>query len=119
MDCSKIENYLRALSRICKHEGCEDCPIAELGNGGCIDIQAKFTAKCIAIVQEWSDEHPLKTYKQDFLEKFPKAKKSYDGTPNVCIEELYGEGVGIKDCEFKFDGCIECWNRSMLDNKEE
>lgn len=111
MDCSKIENYLRELSRMCDHEGCEDCLIDELGYGSCIDTQAKFTAKCIAIVQRWSDEHPPKTYAQDFFEKFPNAPTWDEGHPKACLLLVYGGEAVTGRCESI--PCSECWNRPI------
>lgn len=110
--------YLREKNRMTKECGieCENCPHSMRNNGigvNCTGIERYHPDKAVEIVEQWSDEHPQKTYVQDFFEKFPNAPRSDDGAPTVCIDDLYGEGVGIKDCEFKFDGCTECWNRPI------
>lgn len=51
----------------------------------------------------------MKTRKQDFLEKFPKAKLLRDRTPNACCEDMeYNEDSGT--CKGK---CVDCWNKAI------
>lgn len=57
----------------------------------------------------WLDGHPLKTRKQDFIEKFPNAKILSDGTPNVCCEDL-GYCEDEETCK---GDCNECWNKAI------
>lgn len=110
--------YLKEKERMTKscEITCANCLLGSHKNGEgmyCRSLERNKPEKAVEIVDRWSIENQLKTYKQDFLEKFPNAPRSDDGVPAVCIDDLYGEGVGIKDCEFKFDGCTECWNRPM------
>ena len=63
-------------------------------------------AKEVENLQKWSDEHPKKTYVQDFFEKFPKAQSKSDGTPFVCRKTIYGGECTGKECD-------ECWNEPM------
>ena len=75
-------------------------------------------------ILKWCKENPAKTYKEDFLEKFPNAKLKEvmdDKVPIVCRNEVY------KNCSYYktknksplehtliFTGdCIECWNESI------
>ena len=60
------------------------------------------------IVDEWVEEHPIKTYMQDFFEKFPNAPKDRNGAPIACWKHVYGNGNGCG-----FDDCIECWTQEM------
>lgn len=118
MDCSKTEDYLRELGRMCQSDGffCSECLINRLDGtveASCLENMAKFPAQCIDIVQKWSKEHPQKTYLMDFFEKNPKAKKTADGRPLMCIADVYGEEADVKDCEYRVDKCIDCWNRPM------
>ena len=114
MDCNKTINFLHELKRLCdSRDECvanaankEDCPML----GVCILTHSKLCAETIKTametVQKWSDEHPKKTYAQDFLEKFPEAQRSRDGVPLVCKKRIYdGECPGA--------GCDECWNEPM------
>ena len=47
----------------------------------------------------------VKTYKDVFLEKFPKAK-TMKGFPQLCRHNVYG---GKEKC--LWDSCEECWNQ--------
>lgn len=52
-----------------------------------------------------------KTYKQDFLEKFPNAPKDGNGELHACVRDVYGvECPGATD---EVQSCKECWNRLM------
>ena len=121
MDCSKTINFLHELKRLCdSRDGCvadatnkELCPMF----GFCEDVLTRICAEdvktAIEIVQKWSDEHPKKTYAQDFFKKFPKAQSDSDGTPFVCRKTIYGE-VPPKDekCDRR-GACKNCWNEPM------
>lgn len=59
-------------------------------------------------VLEWCDSHPVKTYWEDFFEKFPNAETTSFGNPAVCINNIYGK---IKKCNYEH--CSDCWNSPM------
>ena len=61
--------------------------------------------QAIDIVSEWSKAHPRKTYKDDFLEKFPKAKIEEADFP-ICRIRVYGGS-----CNSVL--CTDCWNKPM------
>lgn len=121
MDCSKTINFLSEFKRLCdSREECvanvadeENCPMF----GVCSITHSKLCAEtiktAIETVQKWSDEHPEKTYMQDFFEKFPKAQLDTDGTPFACRKKLYG-GVRPNDkrCDRR-EACKNCWNEPM------
>lgn len=77
---------------------------------------AEELIKAIENLQKWSDEHPQKTYAQDFFEKFPKVPnfaddKSVKGRyPWACRRAVYGGECPNIECD-------ECWNEPM--NNEE
>lgn len=107
MDCSKTIDFLSELQRLCDSRiSCEAdaanrerCPMF----GNCEDaltkIDIKDATKLIEIMQKWSDEHPKKTYAQDFFEKFPNARSNSDGTPFVCRERIYGGECPVLECD--------------------
>ena len=91
MDCSKTINFFHELKGLCDEDA----------------------TRVIEIVQKWSDEHPKKTYIQDFFEKFPKAKLDSDGTPFACRKKRYG---GVRPNDKRCDrrgACNNCWNEPM------
>lgn len=60
---------------------------------------------------EPKEEKPVKTYAQDFFEKFPNAQKETNGTPKSCTKLAYGEGVSCYG--YNPMTCEECWNRPV------
>lgn len=54
---------------------------------------------------------PIKTYKQDFLGKFPNAEiEEFTEEPVACVNNIYGRNTVI--CN---DKCRDCWN-TFMDN---
>lgn len=105
--------YLKEKARMtdnCKIE-CKRCPLYAAKHGEyctCSIFQLACPEKVISIVQQWSKEHPQKTIKDDFFEKFPNAKKLCDGVPDVCAAKLgYLPECPHPNAE---DYCNECWN---------
>lgn len=90
---------------------CQHCLLSSDNNGlhcTCSVLQATRPKEAIAIVKKWSAEHPQKTIKDDFFEKFPNANKWGDGIPEVCAAHLgYFQRCKHPNCE---DYCNECWN---------
>lgn len=86
-------------ARMCKaHAYCEGCPMVDVWNGACDEVLIERTAECEAIIDKWCAEHPQKTYKQDFLEKFPRASLRDDGTPWSCMDRCYGLNACQGNC---------------------
>ena len=121
MDCIKTINFFPERKRLCdSRDGCvadaankERCPMFGVCGDALTRICAEDVKAAIETVQKWSDEHPRKTYAQDFFEKFPKAQSGSDGTPFVCREEIYGR-ARPKFEDFDYTGtCENCWNEPM------
>ena len=120
MDCSKTINFFSELRRLCdSRTECtadaankEQCPL----HGFCrqsLIIRAEEIITAVENLQKWSDEHPKKTYAQDFFEKFPKAQRGSDGTPFACRKEIYGGArPEFEDCDYT-GTCENCWNEPM------
>lgn len=71
----------------------------------CILYIAYCTEESEAIIDKWCADHPVKTYKDDFFEKFPKAYKIEDNMPCDCVNSFYGT-------DFHCDkSCKDCWNQ--------
>lgn len=80
-------------------------------------IGIEDATKLIETIQKWSDEHPKKTYAQDFFEKFPDAQSGSDGTPFVCRKRVYGgTHPKFENCDYT-GACYRCWNESMNDEE--
>ncbi len=117
MDCSKTIDFFSELKRLCDSRAdCEadaankeQCPMFEVCNYSLTTICAKDAIKAVENLQKWSDEHPKKTYAQDFFEKFPKAQRNWDGTPFVCRKRIYGG-----KCDYT-GACYRCWSEPLND----
>lgn len=102
--------YVKAKNRmtdIC-HINCKTCPLFSCNNGRhvtCEKLADDFPEDCVRIVEKWAKEHPLKTYAQDFFEKFPNAPRDRKGLPILCKKKIYGG-----ECSSK---CTNCWNLKM------
>lgn len=98
---------IKDLKRMCESNGdyCTNCPLYK-PNSLCTPHLLLDNAD--GIVDKWVQEHPVKTYADDFFEKFPDAPRDSGGTPAVCWQNVYGDG---QYCAY--DMCPECWNREM------
>lgn len=114
--------YLEEKSRMTERcsMACAKCLLANYNNGdefSCILYEQKHPEQAIAIVQKWAQEHPRKTFLQDFLEKYPKAELRYNKFPEICPYSLgYAKNSQcVLDMEEQFcsEECEECWNRPL------
>ncbi len=122
MDCNKTIDFFSELKRLCSlrltceaiaHD--EQCPLHGFCELTYSKIYAEDAIKAVENLQKWSDEHPKKTYAQDFFEKFPKAQSNSDGTPFVCRKRIYG-GIRstLEDCDYT-GACYRCWSEPLND----
>lgn len=125
MDCNKTINFLHELKRLCdSRDGCvanaaneERCPMFGVCEDALTRICAEDVKTAIETVQRWSDEHPKKTYAQDFFEKFPKAQSYSDGSPVICRKIIYGEiRPPFENCYYT-GACYRCWNEPLNDEE--
>ncbi len=134
---AKGEPTLRDYVRMCDaHSSCGDWPLDGWAERRDVDscqelLLEEPTAE--ALISQWCAEHPeqpesvseqpekpKKTYKEDFLEKFPDARRYYYGDPASCRKNIYGHGIS---CCPGYDGkdgrnCVGCWNEVMLDETD-
>ena len=120
MDCSKTINFFSELRRLCDSRAtCEaterdkQCPLYDFCELAHSRVCTNDAIMAMEALQKLSDEHPKKTYAQDFFEKFPKAQSNSDGTPFVCRKRIYGGTRStLKDCDYT-GACKNCWNKPM------
>lgn len=104
-------NFLKEFKRMCQsYQRCAICP---LNDTECCAMLPFYDIgeDIVRIVEQWSKDHPKKTRKKDFLERYPNAPIEVDGTPKACCENL---GY-CKDCNAEVD-CVSCWNKAMEEN---
>lgn len=101
--------FLAEFKRMCKtYQGCAGCCAIENCNYMGMESDAQ-RQELVVIVKRWSKDHPQKTRLQDFLEKYPNAKKFDDGVPIACCSIL---GY-CKGCDESGSDCTKCWNMPM------
>lgn len=104
---------IKDLKRMCKsYKNCHECP---LNDTCCGDSVSALPDNADEIVDEWVSEHPVKTYMQDFFEKFPNAGRNEKNIPMtrggiICRKSLY---VDTLPCIYGNEGCGKCWNQEV------
>lgn len=99
---------IKDLKRMCDaYEWCGECPLNDTWScsvSGLLDNADE-------IVDKWVAEHHVKTYMQDFFEKFPDARKAKSGEPIPCVKSMYPK-IHLSPC-LEEKECFECWNQEM------
>lgn len=109
---TRMLNSLGRVNLRCEGVRCANCPLSRFNNERklhCSAFESEYPEEAVAIVEKWVEEHPQKTILMDFLEKFPNAPISLDGTPTTCPFRLGYEEKG--KCTTL--SCINCWNRPI------
>lgn len=111
IDCNITENYLKERNKMtnnCDSQFCGDC-VLNTTELSCAEFEIARTREAIKLVQEWSDKHYNKTYKEDFLEKYPEADL-VDGYPRLCPCYIY-PSLKTRECQYGVsDSCKDCWD---------
>ena len=128
IDCTKTENYFAEKRRmtkltntgVCKIK-CTNCPLSDKNNGEgrfCVDYESHYPERAIAIVQQWSDEHPQKTFLTEFLKNYPNAELDH-GVPKVCLKKLEAvSGCAKTKKGDVYISCYSCWNQPVEDGEK-
>lgn len=109
-----IYDFVRMCNYSCGN--CSVCPFDVTEWNSCVALMQDNPKKYNDILLKWCDEHPVKkkTYKQDFLEKFPNAKQCHPGRPALCRGDIYGNRIQV--CDTHRANCTACWNEEMPDD---
>lgn len=118
-DCSKTVDFLREWKRMCDNkvfsELCTCCPMNYKGTGHadmtCSMYARAYPDDAIAIVQKWSDEHPVKTWISELMDRCPNADK-VAMIVGACPGWVFGTGPNVHhtDCGGRLERkCGECW----------
>ena len=113
MDAEEYLKQKKRMTKDCK-TGCDNCPFTYTKTGQtCINFQYDHPEKAVSIVEQWAKEHPPKTYKSVFLEKFPNAKKYANGVPIICVCHVFGLKHEQENFKCSTSACSDCWNREV------
>lgn len=128
IDCTKTTNYFneklkmtkRTKNGLCEIK-CNNCPLCSNNNGeglSCPDFEMYYPEKAVKAVQEWSDEHPPKTFLSEFLKNYPNAELDH-GVPKVCLKKLGAvSGCAKTKKGDLYISCYRCWNQPIEDGEE-
>lgn len=96
--------FLKERKRMCdsyKDCNCKGCPL-ERGNCGLsTGLSNEECERIIAIVEQWSKEHPRKTRQSVFLEQWPEAEIYANGVVSLCpmfISAAHRDSDGECNC---------------------
>jgi hypothetical protein len=118
------ETILEMSKRICRSvQDCRDCPIfCTAGPAGLNCLPIRFGKEIEVIdaqlnaLRKWAEEHSTKpTYKDVFLEKFPKATILDGNTTLICKNNVFGASY---DC-LRMSSCEKCWNEPYKEETDE
>lgn len=100
-DAEAIKHATAVKEYCCECINCQGCVFGER-DGSC------YLEKSLPV--DW--ELPtMKTYKEDFLEKFPSVK--FDAY-SVCCKYIYPNCKGVRDCD-EDGACEVCWNKAYIE----
>lgn len=109
MDALKFVEETRRMCRFFSHVACVGCP-ALINRQNCMfaDVIVNYgtkTTDAVAIVEEWSKEHPIKTRNSEFLKHYPSANVLDNGVVSVCpkLIEHYSPSANCYDID-----CYDC-----------
>lgn len=117
--------FIKESKRLCKaQESCSKC-VAQIC--GCcltdICVEANSAEKAVAVVEQWSKDHPVKTRQSEFLKMFPNANiKTITASLSPCV--LDREENPHRCAKYGYLSiscrCIKCrddfWNEEVSDN---
>lgn len=114
--------FLKERKRMCAEykSVCTKCPLARkwtctMGKY----IEEKEAREAVEIVEKWAEEHPVKTYKSEYLRaaEYVGAKPTFgkEGIPVICLIDFYGKDKQPTGCFVRDRGysCVECWEREI------
>lgn len=76
-----VTEFFSELRRMCKSSN--DCAKCEYHGDRC-DNAIELFEKTVAVVEQWSREHPRKTRQSVFLEQWPNYVMDNDGIVGIC-----------------------------------
>lgn len=114
--------YQMAIRMCLTFRECNKCPLGYLKDTCLIEVistcNVEDAEEQLAILSKWAKEYPNhqnKTYKDVFLEKFPKATILDGNTTLICKNNVFGAS---HDC-LRMSSCEKCWNEPYKEKNDE
>lgn len=117
--------YLKEKNRMCDNcaeDSGEECMLhtkaQEVGEL-CSTYAQRYPAEAVAIVEQWSKDHPRKTRQSEFLKMLPRVSMTADGIIAFCPESMDSEF----ECPLKMgsrnDLCAGCRKKYWLEEEDD
>ena len=119
--------YIKEYKRMCESFGSKDhivgkpcvgCPLEDVGHGCHMNDIADNAEKCVAAVEKWAREHPIRTRQSELLKMFPLMKTDENGVITFCpmgFDRSCHEKNDRGWCtETNKDECTECKRKFWL-----
>lgn len=102
--------FLSERKRMCNcYKDCCDCPLEAAICTGSSTMPDEDYKRIIAIVEQWSKEHPIKTRQSVLLAQWPNCMMGDDGVVGMCprnVDKNYicdlNRSAGCPDCRREF-----------------
>ena len=113
--------FFKTANRLCKNQRCcTEFPIHKNGMGCMVnadDDSVKSIEETVSKVEQWAEDHPVKTRQSKFLKLFPNAPKS-GRVLDSCPRTLNIDYMPPKGCENISCGACKTdyWNEGVTDN---
>lgn len=108
--------FLKECKRMCGlYETCKGCPLKGTKCNLNSSASDKEYEKIIAVVEQWSKEHPRKTRQSVFLEQWPDARVDSNGVLAICPANVSAEHRYQSVCLARPCGicCREFWMQEV------
>lgn len=120
IDCSVTENYLRERGIMTKNcvISCDKCPLGFHKNKAmisCYKFESEHQAEAIAIVQKWSDEHPVMTNKEKFVQIM---KDAFGADIVINNGDCPPTDSYLEECNERCSECLKWWDEPYKEPEE-
>ena len=108
--------YFKAYARMCDSfdsknnitgKPCVGCPLDDIGRGCHMNDLTNNAEECVAAVEKWAKEHPVKTRQSEFLKQWPAARL-YEGVLRICPNRLMYRNETTGQCPKNVMSCPNC-----------
>ena len=86
----------------------------------CAGQETGSPEEVVAEVEEWAEDHPIKTRQSEFLKMFPGAGPTKDGVLAICpnaFSPVYKDERGL--CKWHYAECDNCCRKFWLAEVED
>lgn len=107
--------FFSEFRRMCKSSS--DCTKCEYHGDRC-DNAIELLEKTVAMVEQWSQEHPRKTRQDVFLEQWPNCMIDNDGVVGICPRNVDNKCICNLERSYDFNGCPVCRRKFWMQKVE-